>query len=466
MKKTLYLLALSFHITFLNAQDLVPLDTISKDSLANDQGSIMPINKTFMQKEWAKKSTAPILLFSVAAANWGAREHIRDMRNRYLPVFKTEYDDYLQYAPTATVYALKLAGVKGRNNIGRATLSYAASLAIMGILVNTIKYTSRVERPDGSKKNSFPSGHTAMAFANAGFLDKEYGLVNPAYSIAGYGSATLTGLGRSLNNRHWLPDILAGAGIGILSSELGYFFIDKFYKNKGDNLGLLSRVEGNDNPSFLAIKLGAALATTNFFEESGLDDSKQKGFEGGFEGAYFFSKKWGIGGDIGFSSFPVKPIKEEWLSQEEGPQQYDIETQSMGFLSAGVGPYYAYEFSDRFLLTLKATAGYTATSSGKVYLKYSGTDEDGRKINTEEVIARYKPKPAFRWNTGAAFTYKLNRELGVTAYANYNQIKSRIHYHFTDAVDVNEELGMESNSFSIPERIKYVTLGLRLTAFF
>ncbi|MDN8674749.1 phosphatase PAP2 family protein, partial [Staphylococcus aureus] len=86
----------------------------------------------------------------------------------------------------------------------------ATSLAIMAILVNSIKYTAKVERPDDSKRNSFPSGHAAMAFTNAAFLDKEYGLVNPAYSIAGYSAATFTGLGRALNNRHWLPDILAG----------------------------------------------------------------------------------------------------------------------------------------------------------------------------------------------------------------------------------------------------------------
>jgi len=74
-----------------------------------------------------------------------------------------------------------------------------------------------------------------MAFTNASFLHKEYGMVNPAYSIAGYGSAAITGLGRNLNNRHWVPDILAGAGIGIISTELGYFFIDKIYKNKENN---------------------------------------------------------------------------------------------------------------------------------------------------------------------------------------------------------------------------------------
>lgn len=92
------------------------------------------------------------ILFVASAATWGQKEQIRENRNRYLPNFKVPYDDYLQYTPALAVYGLKLAGVKGRNNIGRATLSYATSLAIMAILVNSIKYTAKVERPDGSKE--------------------------------------------------------------------------------------------------------------------------------------------------------------------------------------------------------------------------------------------------------------------------------------------------------------------------
>ena len=99
-----------------------------------------------------KKSIAPSILFVASAATWGQKEQIRENRNRYLPNFKVPYDDYLQYTPALAVYGLKLAGVKGRNNIGRATLSYATSLAIMAILVNSIKYTAKVERPDGSKE--------------------------------------------------------------------------------------------------------------------------------------------------------------------------------------------------------------------------------------------------------------------------------------------------------------------------
>ncbi|MGE8433265.1 phosphatase PAP2 family protein [Chryseobacterium joostei] len=461
MKKLALASGILLHLYSYKAQDTVQSRNLKEDiALLN---SNIPIQEKtpFLKKEWVKKSVAPTILFAAAAATWGEKENIREVRNRYLPAFKVKYDDYLQYAPAVAVYGLKLGGVKGRNNLGRATLSYGASLVIMGILVNSIKYTAKVERPDGSKNNSFPSGHAAMAFTNASFLHKEYGMVNPAYSIAGYGSATLTGLGRNLNNRHWLPDILAGAGIGIISTELGYFFIDKIYKNKGDNLSMLSRIQGNDYPSFLAIKLGTTFGTTNFLKESELDDKKQIGFEGGLEGAYFFSKKWGVGGDFSFSSFPIKPMKVN-LDDGDSYGEHEIITQSLGFLGAGIGPYFSHEFSDKWQLTLKATAGYSATASGKVFIKSDSIDSPNHQLE----IARYKPKPAFRWNTGASITYKFNPGLGLTFYTDYNEIKSTIRYRFSDAIQENEELNEELNHLIAKEKINYVTLGLRLTAYF
>ena len=75
--------------------------------------------------------------------------------------------------------------------------------------------------------NSFPSGHTYMAFAGAELLRKEYGSDYPWRAIAGYTIATLVGLMRVRNNRHWVGDVLAGAGLGILTTDLVYWVIDK-----------------------------------------------------------------------------------------------------------------------------------------------------------------------------------------------------------------------------------------------
>lgn len=162
------------------------------------------------------------------------RDHgFRHLRNDYVPSFRFRYDDYLQYAPAALMLGLKIGGVRGRSSWGRMLVSDAFSVALMAGAVNSLKYTCRMPRPDGSNNKSFPSGHTATAFMAATMLHKEYGGRSPWYSIAGYSMATVTGVSRMLNNKHWLSDVLVGAGIGILSVELGYLFADLIFKDKG-----------------------------------------------------------------------------------------------------------------------------------------------------------------------------------------------------------------------------------------
>ena len=56
---------------------------------------------------------------------------------------------------------------------------------------------------------------------------------SPWYSIGAYTAATLTGLSRQMNNKHWLSDVLVGAGIGILSTEVGYYLADLIFKGRG-----------------------------------------------------------------------------------------------------------------------------------------------------------------------------------------------------------------------------------------
>lgn len=132
-------------------------------------------------------------------------------------------DDFSQYAPMAAVYGLSLAGVRGRHGIAGQTVLLGTSYALMGITVNMLKAVTRVERPDGSSRNSFPSGHTATAFMGAELLRREYWHVSPWIGVAGYAVAAGTGFFRMYNNRHWLTGVLAGAGFGILSVEAAYW---------------------------------------------------------------------------------------------------------------------------------------------------------------------------------------------------------------------------------------------------
>lgn len=136
---------------------------------------------------------------------------------------KTSIDDFSQWAPAASVFALDALGVKAKNNLRDRTVIFATSYVIMATTVLGLKSITKIERPDGSSNNSFPSGHTATAFAGAEFLWQEYKDKSIWYGIAGYAVATGTGLFRIYNNRHWLTDVAAGAGIGILSTKIAYW---------------------------------------------------------------------------------------------------------------------------------------------------------------------------------------------------------------------------------------------------
>ena len=144
---------------------------------------------------------------------------------------KFSIDDYSQYMPALSVYGLNLCGIKGVHDFKDRTMILAMSWLTMSVVAGTMKHTIREMRPDGTTHNSFPSGHTAMAFMGAEFLYQEYKNVSPWIGVAVYAVAAGTGFFRMYNNRHWLNDILAGAGIGILSTKLSYWLYPKIFKN-------------------------------------------------------------------------------------------------------------------------------------------------------------------------------------------------------------------------------------------
>lgn len=150
--------------------------------------------------------------------------------SRY-PEFHTNADDYLWAAPAALTFGLSASGVKGKHKLGEQVLLFLISNAIAGGATQIVKWVSGYPRPDGDGYDAFPSGHTAIAFANAGILHEEYGHRSIWYSIGGYTNATAVSGLRVLNNRHWLADVLTGAGIGIGATK-GVYLVYPWAKHK------------------------------------------------------------------------------------------------------------------------------------------------------------------------------------------------------------------------------------------
>lgn len=149
------------------------------------------------------------------------RDAVVSSRNPRLHV-----DDYIQYLPAALPLALNLCGVKGKHSFGRLLMLEGGSYLLGAGWLTAFKYGLAVQRPDGSTFNSFPSGHTFTAFTGAEIIRREYGAEYPWLAVAGYAVAITVAAMRVYNNRHWLGDVCAGAGLGILSVTLVYWTLE------------------------------------------------------------------------------------------------------------------------------------------------------------------------------------------------------------------------------------------------
>jgi len=150
------------------------------------------------------------------------RWEVKEARDKLSPSFRTRVDNYLQFTPIVAVYGLNAFGIKGKNDFANRTVLLLKSELVMMAFIFPLKKITAITRPDGSSSDSFPSGHTAEAFMAATFLHKEYGEDHPWLSVAAYTMASGVGVLRIMNDRHWLSDVLVGAGIGVLSTNLAY----------------------------------------------------------------------------------------------------------------------------------------------------------------------------------------------------------------------------------------------------
>lgn len=358
----------------------------------------------------------PLFLSSFVIRN--RKKAFRSARFAIDSKFKTEIDNYTQFAPYALIVGLKAAGVKGRSDWPRFLLSTALANGFMATAVNATKYSIKEMRPDNSTRNSFPSGHTATAFAAATILHKEYGLTrSPWYSVGGYAVATATGVMRVLNNRHWISDVMAGAGIGILSAELGYFVGDMIMGNRGIQRLELDNVRNENHPSFFDVQMGVGFAPGKIvfaYDDPGyandyVDLGTSTTF--GIEGAHFINKYIGFGGMIRMTTTPAKAlnIKEEDMADvitlndmlgnytyktAEGkdaqlPGMYSIYIKDNNFtdLSLDVGIYgnlplnRYFTLGAKFLLGTRFSGGitYSARNGRPKVADYSVTDSEGKK---------------------------------------------------------------------------------------
>jgi hypothetical protein len=157
-------------------------------------------------------ATGLIILTLGAAATAVAFNHDMQMRQNWENQQKmcestSKLGDYWGMGIAQGAIALTQLVFDTENGVAMTEALLASTAVTYGI-----KFGSQRSRPGSDSHNSFPSGHTQIAFASATALHMSYGFWKalPFYSLG-----VFTGLSRIADNAHWLSDVVAGATVGV-----------------------------------------------------------------------------------------------------------------------------------------------------------------------------------------------------------------------------------------------------------
>ena len=210
-----------------------PLNEI--DYTLNWEKGKEPTSIAYRPETLTTRSLLPMgmLATSILYNDYALEMRIKKMQGR--PVSPPMHAaDVLQYSPAAVLYIMKTAGLESRSDWPRMITADLLSAAMTIPITRITKNTIQRQRPDGSTRDSYPSGHTATAFMCAHMLHKEYGeTVSPWISVGGYGMASAAGICRIISNRHFCSDVMCGAAIGIFATELSYDLTDLLFGEHG-----------------------------------------------------------------------------------------------------------------------------------------------------------------------------------------------------------------------------------------
>ncbi len=453
---------------------------------------------------------------------WGAQDNYRDMARNFLPHFNSALDNMSQYSPLAVTALLKVCGVKTRSNWGRFAVSSAFSAGIMAATVNSVKYSVKEMRPDNTTRNSFPSGHTATAFMCAHIMSKELGWRSPWYSIGAYGVAATTGIFRILNNRHWINDVVFGAGIGITAVDLGYFLGDVIFKDKGidPRSWTVHDIGTNDpNPTFIALSMavgsGSNLRAPAIYDDYLTDTEDPCPASGAIpmnlklkmgvttsvavEGAWFWNRYFGIGGRARAIACPIvaeynhnfQPYVLDDVATGESYTFYrlrGLESAAMGVITVDAGPYASLPIGSRWRIGAKLLGGTRITTHFNLHaysdlkpeyaqlfevMKDSGLLSEADYNELTEVITdrefiAIKPAATFNFTTGLDITYCLRSNTSVRLYFDYSYSRPRYEYTVSsrmtyDSRRPDDDLQVVKDRFRRSTSINDFSFGMALT---
>ncbi len=268
---SLFLLNLSSYT--LNAQDSLKVNQSVTEILLSDITCLGEDALTFYTAPFSLSKSGALYTGGVAAGTGLLMYFDDDLRKKIgRQTIKTLNNDFwdiptrygiVSYANIAALstYAAGLIFKEDKVRItGRLLFE---SLSISGVTVVLARYVFARSRPysgEGQWKynwfewnneiESFPSGHTTVAFAFSTVLAER--IDNNWARLGLYGLASLTAFARVYNNQHWASDVFVGALLGFVT---GMHVIHKEKQRVGNAYNLINRIEFYQGLTQLGIRV-------------------------------------------------------------------------------------------------------------------------------------------------------------------------------------------------------------------
>ena len=211
------------------------------------------------KRDFGKLGKFAVVIGGLAFADKPIQRNALDLRTRSSTVrnigkYVTNFGGVYE---AATLGAFGLYGIIAKSEKVKTTTLLATQAVATGFITEAViktltgrtrpnSYPSNVEAipkftgpfgntskdANGRKSNSsFPSGHTTAAFAAATVFAVEY-RNKPFIPIIAYTAASLVGISRITENKHWATDVLAGAALGYLTGRQVSLNYHRFAKIK------------------------------------------------------------------------------------------------------------------------------------------------------------------------------------------------------------------------------------------
>ncbi|MBP9120713.1 MAG: phosphatase PAP2 family protein [Ignavibacterium sp.] len=228
MKFLLFLLIVQIHFTFAQTDSLL-IDDFNKFINVSADFYTSPVR--FDSEDWIKLSSVIGITAIASLADKEVRSFAQQNQSKFADdIFNIDKYYYIEFVG-ASIVAFYGYGLIGENNKIRklaVKLTEATFLATsITVITKTVVGRGRPYQQESqyffnpftfdNDYNSFPSGHTSLAFAYSTVMANE--IDNFFWKIGWYSLAGLVGYARIYHNQHWFSDVLMGAAIGYFSGE-------------------------------------------------------------------------------------------------------------------------------------------------------------------------------------------------------------------------------------------------------